>query len=194
MTRKEYINLIARSAQKATQGTKLLPSVLIAQACLESGNGNSSLSKKPYNNHFGIKASNNWKGKKASFRTREVINGISVYINAYFRVYDTITESLKDRNNLLLNATRYKIVLAAKTPEEQAKALQTAGYATDPNYSKVLIDIINTNDLKKFDNRINKLIPYLILLGAATTITYLEYTDNTTWQKIKRKIKTKIKR
>ncbi|WP_338815145.1 glucosaminidase domain-containing protein [Bernardetia sp. Wsw4-3y2] len=176
MTRQEYIKYIANSAIRAVSGTKLFPSVLIAQATLESGNGNSSLSKQPYNNHFGIKAGSTWKGKKASFRTREVINNVSVYVNAYFRVYDSITESLKDRNSLLLNNSRYKKVLQANTAEQQTRELQQAGYATDPNYSTVLIQIIVDNNLKKYDRiaKINKVLPFaaILFLGAGATAFY----------------------
>lgn len=176
MTRKEYIAYISSSAIRAVRGTKLFPSVIIAQASLESGNGGSSLSKQPYNNHFGIKATSNWKGKKALFRTREVINGVSTYVNAYFRVYDSITESLKDRNSLLINSNRYKKVLEAKTPEQQAKELQNAGYATDPNYATILIQIIENENLKRFDRiaKINKVIPFaaLLFLGAAGATFY----------------------
>ena len=36
---------------------------------------------------------------------------------------------------------------------EAAKALQKAGYATDPNYANKLIELIRLYDLSRFDNK-----------------------------------------
>ena len=49
---------------------KILPSVTIAQACLESGWGTSELATKA-NNLFGIKAKSDWKGESYTVRTAE---------------------------------------------------------------------------------------------------------------------------
>ena len=47
----------------------------------------------------------------------------------------------------------YAGVLAAKTPEEAAEAL-TGTYATDPNYGKKLLDIIDKHGLRELDKEI----------------------------------------
>lgn len=154
MTRQQYIEYIAPTAQKICQNTSLFPSVLIAQAILEGNNGNSLLAKK-YHNHFGIKASKGWSGKVVSLNTKEVFNGNSIQIKDGFRVYDTLEEGFLDRNNFLIQNPRYKKagVFDALTAETQAEALQKAGYATDPNYANKLIQIINgSGRLKQFDN------------------------------------------
>jgi len=137
---------------KAAKGTGLFPSLFMAQAILESGNGQSSLAKN-YNNHFGIKASKAWKGKVVRLNTREVFDGREVYIQDGFRWYENVQDSFKDRVKFLQENARYRSngVFDAKSPEEQADALQRAGYATDPNYASTLKSIISANNLKELD-------------------------------------------
>lgn len=145
---KKFTNIII----KASQGTGLFPSVFMAQAILESGWGNSSLAKE-YNNYFGIKADNSWKGPKVNLKTREVFNGKDTYITDGFRVYDNPEQSFYDRVEFLKKFSRYKKVFTAPTPEDQAWELQKAGYATDPNYANAIINLINQNNLKSLDEK-----------------------------------------
>ena len=152
LTRNEFVEKYAPIAKIASKGTGLFPSVFMAQAILESGNGNSSLATKG-NNFFGIKADKSWTGPIVTMKTREVINGKEVYVDAPFRAYKNPTDSFLDRVNFLTSMSRYRNagVFIAPTPEAQAKALQKAGYATDPVYADLLIKLINQNDLKKYD-------------------------------------------
>lgn len=152
LTRSQFITKYGPVAKSAAAGTTLFPSVFIAQAILESGNGNSSLSKEA-NNFFGIKADGSWSGPYIVKNTAEVINGATIYVQDKFRKYDTPLLSFLDRVNFLIKNTRYKTagVFSAHTPEQQAAALLKAGYATDPEYSNKLISIINSNNLKQFD-------------------------------------------
>lgn len=155
LSRKQFIDKYGPQAQIATAGTVLFPSVMLAQAILESNNGNSTLSREAFN-FFGIKANSTWLNAGKPYvtkQTTEYVNNEPVVIVDKFRKYASPAESFKDRNNFLLSNTRYTKagVFSAKTPEAQAKALQTAGYATDPNYSNLLITLINSNNLKRFD-------------------------------------------
>ena len=148
---KQFYKKYAYSAIVACKGTGLFPSVMLAQAALESGYNTSVLSSK-YNNFFGIKA-NNYTGRTVNLSTGEVINGKKETINSNFRVYKSATESFTDRNKFLKTNARYKSVFTAKTPEEQCNELQKAGYATAQNYANTLIKIINENNLKTIDKR-----------------------------------------
>lgn len=153
MTRAKYIQMVAPLAMKARKEyPSLFASLAIAQAALESGSGRSELSKE-YNNHFGIKANPAWKGKVVSMRTREVYNQKDVLVVDGFRVYDSIEDSFADRNRFLARNRRYTTngVFSATTPQGQARALQKAGYATDPDYSAKLIGIIKANNLERYD-------------------------------------------
>lgn len=162
MTRKEYIAKYGKYAIESTKGKGLFPSVLMAQAILESSDSNGipggSVLAKDYNNHFGVKADKAWKGKSINLKTREVFNNQSVMIKDGFRVYENPLQSFIDRNEFLARNSRYKTagVFSATTPEAQAEALQRAGYATDPNYASTLKALIWTLKLKDLDEQAKK--------------------------------------
>lgn len=126
-----------------------IPSVLIAQAAIESNWGRSTLSAK-YNNFFGIKAGKSWKGKTVNMKTGEVFAGRNVTINSNFRVYDSLADSIRDRNRLL-RMPRYKAVEPAATPQAQAEAIKAAGYCTATNYVSSIMATIKANNLTQYD-------------------------------------------
>ena len=125
------------------------PSVLIAQAAIESNWGRSTLSAK-YNNFFGIKAGKSWKGKSVNLKTGEVFNGKNVTINSNFRVYDNLVASIRDRNRLL-RTSRYKTVEPASTPRTKAEAIKASGYCTATNYVESIMATIAANNLTQYD-------------------------------------------
>ena len=125
----------------------------MAQAILESGWGRSSLSAK-YNNLFGIKAGSNWNGKTVNLKTGEQrSNGSRYTINADFRVYDNVADSIED-HALLLCKDRYKNVIASKNYKDACYAVKAAGYATSINYAKNLIRIIEQFGLNQWDPKV----------------------------------------
>jgi len=152
LTRSEYIGLVYVDVIRACKGTGLFPSLMIAQGILESGNGNSKLAR-VYNNHFGIKASKGWTGDEDLMPTVEYVNKKPVSVKAPFRSYPTLEKGFRDRVNFLQVNPRYAKagVFAAKTPAEQARCFQTAGYATDPAYASLLISIMKGSQLEHFD-------------------------------------------
>lgn len=155
MSPSEFLSKYAGAFVIACQGTGLFPSVKLAQAALESGWGKSVVG----NNLFGIKAagarSPYWHGEAVSSGTSEFQNGSYVSTSGKFRKYATIGDSIRDHTYFLQQNGRYRTagVFNAATPEDQAKALQRAGYATDPSYASKLISIINTYGLKKYDEK-----------------------------------------
>lgn len=155
MTKTEFIQLFATPIIESTRGTGLLPSVKMAQAALETGWGKSFVADA--NNLFGIKATGYhtpyWKGKAVYSYTKEFENGQYVDKKLAFRAYNSVTDSIRDHSNLLTSLSRYKPVLAATTYQEQAKALQSAGYATDPGYAAKLISIIEQNNFQELDKK-----------------------------------------
>jgi flagellum-specific peptidoglycan hydrolase FlgJ len=162
MTRQEYIKYYGGAVIDSVRGTTLFPSVKMAQAILESssstGDAGGSTLAKVYNNHFGIKANAFWRGKKVNLKTREVISGKDVVIGDYFRVYDNAGQSFKDHTKFLQQNQNYARhgVFTAATPEEQADALQEAGYATDPKYASTLKSLIKALNLKSLDELAKK--------------------------------------
>lgn len=172
LTREQYIEKYYGEVIQATRGSKIFPEVAIMQGALESGNGNSTLASK-YNNHFGIKADSSWKGEKVFLPTKEVRNGITVIENEPFRVYNTVKDSFRDYAKFLQENPRYTKagVFKAKTPQEQADALQRAGYATAPYYAQSLKTMISRNmdDLIEIAKKYKDSTP-VILLGIGVTI------------------------
>jgi flagellum-specific peptidoglycan hydrolase FlgJ len=154
MKRQEFINEVAKYAKEDYQRSKVLPSLTIAQAILESGWGQSGLTKQT-NNLFGIKAFSSWKGDKKVFRTREVYNGKETYVDAAFRAYPTFEGSVKDHNDLLMKP-RYKKVVATTDYKVAANEIRLAGYATDPEYTKLLIRLIEQFDLHEYDKEVQE--------------------------------------
>lgn len=153
-TTMKFIKKIALPAYESGLDNGLYPSVTIAQAVLESGNGASSLSLAPYNNLFGVKGFYN--GKSVKMRTFEDDGtGHQFQIFANFKVYPSWHESIRDHDALLRNQMNGFYSGAwrenAKTPEEATQFLQ-GRYATDTRYASKLNNIINTYNLKRFDN------------------------------------------
>lgn len=151
--RKAFIKKIGPIAQEVDKSYDLLPSITIAQACLESNYGQSDLSQK-YNNLFGVKGTN--PNTSAILSTKEYVKGKWINVKARFQIYDSYEASIRAHARLFQNGTtwnhdQYKHVLASKNYKTQAKALVTDGYATDPNYADKLINLIEQFDLEKYD-------------------------------------------
>lgn len=160
MTPQQYFEELVTAVGKHT--TELFPSVVLAQAILESGlftaSGPSGLAVK-YNNFFGIKASKSWTGKVTPNLSTEEDDGTGkkYTIKAGFRWYDSVEDSVKDHNDMFktdFSKSFYKGVLNAKTPSEQTKDLQGT-YATDTKYASKLDAIIKQYNLIKYDTQKN---------------------------------------
>lgn len=152
MNRQQFVDSIKDEVIEVCKGTHLFPSVMLAQGCLESGNGASQLSVK-YNNYFGMKPGRSWTGSVVNLPTTEYVNGKEIHVTQPFKSYPTLSDGFKDHILMLQTVGVYKTagVFTATTPELQCEALHKAGYATDPNYPGKLIAIINENDLKQYD-------------------------------------------
>ncbi|HHV47267.1 MAG TPA: glycoside hydrolase family 73 protein [Tissierellia bacterium] len=147
MDKNEFIERVANVAVKHYKEYKILPSLVIAQAILESSWGKKAIE----NNIFGIKAGSSWKGRTVLRNTREWNGREYVVEESRFRAYDSIEDSIMDYLNLVGNSRRYEKVKNAKDYKEAARLIYEAGYATDPEYADKLIDIIEKNSLYQYD-------------------------------------------
>lgn len=166
MKRSDFIKQVADFAVKDYNRSKVLPSLTIAQAILESGWGQSGLTKLT-NNLFGIKGK--FKGKGKVFKTREVYNGKETFVNAEFRSYPTFEGSIQDHNDLLMKP-RYKKVVEAKDYKTACIEVQKAGYATDPKYAELLIRIVESNNLQEYDKQVLDVKKYPLSVEDANSI------------------------
>ena len=144
MSRKEYIDMYKMLAISEMHRSGIPASIKMAQGCLESDNGNSSLARRS-NNHFGIKCRNDWKGARVYHNDDE--------LNECFRKYQTVDESYIDHTNFLMQNTRYSYLfkLSHKDYSAWAHGLKAAGYATNPKYANLLIKIIEDEKLYLLD-------------------------------------------
>lgn len=150
-----FIEKVKDGAIAGWYAGKILPSVTIAQACLESGWGTSELATKA-NNLFGIKASKDWTGESYTVKTAEYTNdGKKYYINAPFRKYRNWSDSLVDHARFFHTPAwredNYKAVIGEVDYRKACKFLQSAGYATSQEYAGQLIGLIEMYKLYKYD-------------------------------------------
>ncbi|CAO97079.1 flagellar assembly peptidoglycan hydrolase FlgJ [Erwinia tasmaniensis] len=141
----DFIARLMQPARAASEQSGIPHHLILAQAALESGWGQRQIltrDGKPSYNLFGIKATGSWQGKTTEVMTTEYENGIAKKVKQTFRVYDSYFAALNDYVKLLSNNPRYAAVTSASSPEQGAKALQAAGYATDPNYAQKLVGMI----------------------------------------------------
>ncbi len=146
MTRQEYIDTYKSIAMEEMQRTGIPASITLGQGILESGDGNSKLARKA-NNHFGIKC-HDWTGRH--IRHDDDAN------NECFRRYKNPEESYKDHSDFLTGTNRYAFLfkLDPEDYKDWAIGLKKAGYATSPTYAERLINIIENNQLYKYDKEV----------------------------------------
>ena len=151
----QFLNKAVPAATTAASTYGTYPSVMIAQAAVESAWGQSTLSQAPNNNLFGIKGSYN--GQSVSMNTGEYGNNGYYTIDAQFRKYPSYTESFGDNGSLLRKGiTGNNSYYSGTWVENTASGTQaTQGlqgkYATAPNYASTLNSIIQSNNLTQYD-------------------------------------------
>lgn len=118
-------------------------SITLAQGLFESSAGRSDLSTRG-NNHFGIKC-HGWTGPS--------MNKDDDTANECFRVYETARESFEDHSKFLSKNARYARLFKLGQTDYRgwANGLKACGYATNPNYAKKLIDLIELYKLWQYD-------------------------------------------
>ncbi|MDX1651920.1 MAG: glucosaminidase domain-containing protein [Brumimicrobium sp.] len=143
MTIETYIETYKHHAVKQMKQHGIPASITMAQGLLESGYGNSMLAVKG-NNHFGIKC-HDWEGAR--------IYKDDDKRNECFRKYDDPIESYEDHSRFLTGRSRYAFLfeLDKRDYKAWAEGLKKAGYATNPKYDKLLIDLIEKYELYKLD-------------------------------------------
>ena len=128
------------------------PELLVAQAALETGWGESVMRRpdgRPSFNFFGIKADPQWRGDRVLKQTLEFRDGVAQKTTEPFRAYSSVADGFADYVRLIGNSARYGEARAVSSdPTNYAQALQRAGYATDPNYANKLLDIFASDRLR----------------------------------------------
>ncbi|OCR24711.1 flagellar rod assembly protein FlgJ [Pseudomonas syringae] len=161
----QFVATMLPLAKEAAARIGIDPTVLVAQAALETGWGKSIMRQQDgssSHNLFGIKAQGSWKGPEARAITSEFRDGKMVKETADFRSYSSYADSFHDLVSLLQNNDRYKeVVNSADNPEQFVKELQKAGYATDPDYASKISQI--AKQMKSYQT-------YAAATGSSTTL------------------------
>jgi len=145
-TPQQYIVQYKDAAIQEMNKSGIPASITLAQGMLESAYGNSKLARTA-KNHFGIKCHSDWTGP--SVRKDDDAK------NECFRKYRNVSESYRDHSKFLTGKSRYAFLFEYKITDYKAwaKGLKKAGYATNPKYPKLLIDLIERYELNRFDSK-----------------------------------------
>jgi flagellar protein FlgJ len=146
----EFLQELRPLAVDAAHELGVDPAVLLAQAALETGWGRRVIADQrgSSNNLFNIKAGPDWSGPSVTVATIEYRDGVAVREGAAFRAYATPAESFSDYVGFLRDNPRYAAALeAAGDGAAYLRALQAAGYATDPAYADKILAILERDEL-----------------------------------------------
>ncbi|GJM35290.1 MAG: hypothetical protein DHS20C18_42910 [Saprospiraceae bacterium] len=153
--------------------TGIPASITLAQAVLESNAGQSELAQMA-TNHFGIKCGNNWTGG-SYYKEDDDYNMDGQLISSCFRSYPNVDASFQDHSDFLTDPKkeyRYGPLFKFDNTDYQSWAygLKEAGYATNPTYPDLLIQLIQRYKLYEYD-LVFPLTPDTISAGFPPLIT-----------------------
>lgn len=145
MTVEEYCKKYGDEARHQMKKYGIPASITLAQGILESGYGSSYLAIEA-KNHFGIKAySRGWKGP--------VVRCDDDAANEPFCKFKSVEEGYEYHSTFLRDNSRYNSLfsLNIRDYEGWAHGLKRCGYATNPKYGYMLVDMIEKNHLDAYD-------------------------------------------
>jgi flagellar protein FlgJ len=152
VAQRDFVQRLLPAALSAQQKTGIPAHFTVAHAALETGWGKSEprgADGRQSFNLFGIKAGAGWRGAFVQAATTEVVAGVAQRRVERFRAYGSYAEAMNDYAQLLTSNPRYADVLGAREPARFAQALQSAGFATDPNYASKLMSVMGSNSLRQ---------------------------------------------
>jgi hypothetical protein len=146
-------------SQASQRETGVPASVTLAQAILESGWGGRPIADA--NNYFGIKASVRSDGSVDFGHiaigwvwawTKEWDGSDYTDLRARFRKYRDMADSFRDHGDLFVGNPRYAEAMRhVDDPDDFARQVAKAGYATSPEYADTLIELMASGNLYQYD-------------------------------------------
>jgi flagellar protein FlgJ len=147
-----FVEALWSAADEAAKELGLPTEALLAQAALETGWGGRVMNAADggsSHNLFGIKADQRWSGDRVKQETLEFDKDVAVRRREYFRTYGSFEESFRDYVAFLKENPRYTDALQnTRDAEEYFRALQDAGYATDPNYANKILRVMQGPEMQ----------------------------------------------
>lgn len=150
----DYIRRYKKIAMREMERSGVPASIKLAQGILESDSGKSKLARTA-NNHFGIKCGSQWNGD-TYFKEDDDYDDKGRLIKSCFRQYRNPDASFVAHSEFLRDPAksfRYGFLfrLDPNDYKSWAEGLRRSGYATNPNYPKLLITIIERYNLNQYD-------------------------------------------
>ncbi len=147
---KRFIETIAQAAGKYYHTYKILPSLTIAQAILESNWGKSELAQRCHN-YFGMKWSSTATCGYKAYPTKEQnCDGSWMTIMAKFREYKSLEDGIKGYYEFL-QYKRYQNLKGVTDYKEACRLIKEDGWATALSYTPSLINLIEKYNLTSYD-------------------------------------------
>ena len=139
-----YIDQYKDIAISEMKRTGIPASITLAQGIIESKSGESDLALN-FKNHFGIKCKTDWKGE-TTYQDDDAKQEC-------FRVYPNSNASYIHHSNFLKTRPNYAPLFELDPADDSAWAygLKKAGYATDTDYPKKLLKVINDFELSQYN-------------------------------------------
>ena len=139
-----YIDQYKDIAIKEMKRTGIPASITLAQGIVESNSGESNLALN-FNNHFGIKCKNDWKGE-TTYQDDDSKQEC-------FRAYPNANASFIDHSNFIKTRPNYAPLFQLDPVDDSAWAigLKKAGYATASDYANKLMKVIDDYELSQFN-------------------------------------------
>jgi flagellum-specific peptidoglycan hydrolase FlgJ len=139
---RDFVNSITPASKKIGDKIGVPYKFIIAQICLESGFGKSSLTSK-YFNYGGIKARVDQ--PHVVLTTTEYINGVKKVLPQRFKVFKDQETGINAQAVVYQNRFFKKYLNKTTDPKVYAELLQSGAvkYATDPKYVSKIIPIID---------------------------------------------------
>jgi flagellar protein FlgJ len=138
-----FVGHLQPYAEKAAKSLGVSPSLLLAQAALETGWGQKVIknARQSSYNLFNIKADSSWKGHRVASQTLEYHQNTPVMEKAAFRAYPSYQESFNDYVRFLNQNPRYRTALQQSENDDFIRGIHKAGYATDPDYANKVLRV-----------------------------------------------------
>lgn len=150
-----FIEYAAVPAKAGWDEYEVPASVSLAQAIVESHWAQSELTVKG-RNFFGIKCDGESPYATGCLErvTQECdAHGACANQVAKFRTYDSAEDSFRDHGHVLSTLSRYDGAFEhTDDPDEFARQIAKAGYATDPDYADKLIELMRQYHLYQYDD------------------------------------------
>ncbi|RME35347.1 MAG: flagellar assembly peptidoglycan hydrolase FlgJ [Gammaproteobacteria bacterium] len=151
----QFVDALLPLAEAAGRRLGVEPRLLLAQAALETGWGSRLIRDAAGGNShnlFGIKAGADWDGRRVGVASLEYRDGRPQREVSEFRAYGSYAESFADYVGFVRTRPWYREALAgAADPATYIRALQAAGYATDPAYADKVLALYGHPSIRNRD-------------------------------------------